>query len=191
MAPTTPICDARMTDDLLLPFENKHIRGEYRRYFLAKRNNYFATIQEFPALWDCYLLLDEIWIREFSDAEQLSDTRQFLPIQLFLRSHAQFRVSFELGFATCIGEAWNTARSAIDSAVRAHKMFREPKLGIVWLDKENGKAEQKAFHKAFEENKKESLFPIVHGLGDLHEYYVMFSEAGTHPTLTAVSMSSS
>lgn len=62
-------------------------------------------------------------------------------------------------------------------------------LGHVWLDKDKGKKEQKAFRKAFEENKKESLFPKSHGLGELHEFYAAFSETGTHPTLSAMAMS--
>lgn len=175
--------------EILLAFEDKNMRGEYRNYFVAKRTNYFASIQGFPELWDCFLRLDEIWFREFSDVEQITDTRQFIPLPMFVKAHAQFRLAFELGFSTAISEAWNLARGAIDSAMRAAKIFREPLLGQVWLDKDKGKTEQKAYHKAFEENKKESLFPKSHALRELHEFYVAFSEHGTHSTLSAMAMS--
>jgi hypothetical protein len=45
---------------ILLPYEEEILRGDYRDYFIAKRTNYFATIHSFPNLWDCYLKLDEI-----------------------------------------------------------------------------------------------------------------------------------
>jgi hypothetical protein len=175
--------------DMLLSFEGQNIRGEYRTYFVAKRTNYFASIQAFPDLWDCFLRLDELWMREFSDIERISHSRQFLPLPLFVKSHAQFRLAFELGFSTCIPEAYTIARNAIDAAVIAAKLFREPMLGHVWLDKDKGKKEQKAFRREFEENKKESLFPKSHGLRELHEFYAAFSETGTHPTLSAMAMS--
>jgi hypothetical protein len=175
--------------DMLLSVEDQNIRGEYRKYFIAKRTNYFASIQAFPELWDCFLKLDEIWVREFSDIEQISHSKQFLPLPLFVKSHAQFRIAFELGFSTCIPEAYTIARNAIDAVVIAHKIFREPKLGHLWLDRDKGKKEQKAYHKAFEENKRESLFPKAHGLKELHEFYAAFSETGTHPTLAAMAMS--
>src|SRR5438445_12337862 len=105
--------------EFLLSFEDKNLRGEYRNYFIAKRENYFAIIQLLPELWDCFLKLDEIRKHEFADLERLRDAKQILPLQLFLNSHAQFRVAFELGFSTCIAEAWNIVRSAIEATAHA------------------------------------------------------------------------
>jgi hypothetical protein len=44
-----------MTDKLetqiLLPFEENHLRDDYRKYFVCKRTNYFTTIHTLPNLW--------------------------------------------------------------------------------------------------------------------------------------------
>jgi hypothetical protein len=174
--------------ELLLPIEEKNLRGEYRDYFITKRHNYFASIQILPELWDCFLELDEIRKHEFADVERLRDVKHLLPLQLFLNSHAQFRVAFELGFSTCIAEAWNIVRSAIEATAHAHKIFREPHLALTWAHKEDGKKEFQAYRAAFEHNKKENLFPVEYGLGKLYDYYSHFSEAGTHATVTALAL---
>jgi hypothetical protein len=173
---------------ILLPFEEKNLRGDYRDYFIAKRTNYFSNIHTFARLWNCYLGLDEIWERGFSDLQRITQPGQVLPIKLFSNCHAQFRVAFELGFSTCIGEAWNTVRSSIETAVQGHKIWREPKLAVVWAKKDDGPQEQKVYRAAFESNKKESLFPMEHGLRDLYSYYGDYSELGTHSTISALAL---
>ena len=82
------------------------------------------------------MLLDNVWMREFSDLERVTDTRAMVPLNLFANAHAQFRTAIELGFSTRIGDAWNLLRSAIESAVYAAKIWREPDLAIVWAAKE-------------------------------------------------------
>jgi hypothetical protein len=181
-----------MTDkieaQILLPFEEANILGDYRKYFISKRTNYFTTIHSFPNLWRCYVALDEIWTREFSDLQRITQPGQVLPLKLFMNSHAQFRVAFELGFSTCLGEAWNVVRSSIETAVQAHKIRRQPELALVWANKDHGKQEFEAYRNAFERNKKQSLFPREHGLLELHQYYSNYSELGTHPTISAMAL---
>ena len=169
--------------DLLLPFERGKLRGDYKEYFKTKRNNFFATIQAFPQLWGCFLLHDDIWLREFDDLGRLQDPNQMLPVSLFIHAHSQSRIALELGFSCCIGEAWNVVRSGIEAVGHACKIMREPHLGPVWLQKEDGPAEAKAFNRAFQQSKKESLFSPHYGLGKLYEYWSNFSEWGTHTTV--------
>jgi hypothetical protein len=175
-------------NEIFLPFELQRFRGEYRNYLAAKRTNYLVTIESFPVLWDCYQALDEIWVRGFSDLERITESGQMLPLKLFTNAHAQFRVAFELAFATCLGEAWNIVRSSIETAVQAHKIRREPALALVWSRKGRGKKENEAYREAFERNKKDSLFPAEHGLRELHQYYGDYSELGTHPTISALAL---
>ena len=51
----------------MVPFEIQNIPEKYREYYKVKRNNFFASIQNFPEMWRYYLLLDTIWLREFDD----------------------------------------------------------------------------------------------------------------------------
>src|SRR5437870_2836028 len=174
--------------EMLLPVESLALHGEYRNYYLTKRNNYFASIQGLPELWDCFLRLDEIFTREFSDLERLRDTADFLPLQLFMSSHAKIRIACELAFASCVGEAWSIIRDAIDTAVVGHKIHREPHLGIVWRSKEDDAHAMKKWRAAFDSYKETTLFPAEHGLAELHEYYRAFSEGGTHASVTSMGL---
>jgi len=173
-------------DDLLLPFEKKRLAGDYKDYFKTKRNNFFATIQAFPGIWQCFSMLDEVWMREFGDLQRLREVKHMLPGILFMNGHAQFRIAWELGFSCCIGEAWNVLRSGIESVAHAHKIYREPRLAEVWSAKDDGPKELQAFKYAFERNKKESLFPAHHGLDKLHHFWTQFSELGTHTTVSSL-----
>jgi hypothetical protein len=59
--------NAPQENDLLVKFEIDNIPAEYREYYTIKRNKFFASIQSFREMWDCYMRLDAIWMREFAD----------------------------------------------------------------------------------------------------------------------------
>src|ERR1700733_14736637 len=88
--------------DLLVSFESEHIPEFYKDYYKIKRNNFFASVQGFPELWQYYFLLDEIWLREFGDLKPPGDPRLLFPLILFFNAHTKIRVSIELGFAGCL-----------------------------------------------------------------------------------------
>jgi hypothetical protein len=178
----------KMDEQILLPFEDKNLREPYREYFTTKRKNYLAVVRGLPELWDCFLRLDEIWARDLSNMQTVTEKERPPLIAMFRHSHQQFRIAFELGFSTAITEAWNIMRSSIDTAVVAHKIFREPNLLAVWARRGDGKAEKKAYHQAFEANKATSLFPSQSGLAGLYPFYRDYSEWGTHPGLGAISL---
>jgi hypothetical protein len=74
---------------------------------------------------------------------------------------------------------------AIDTAMVARKIFREPNLLAVWVRKNDGRAERKAYNDAF---KSANLFPAQSGLAELQSFYRDYSEWGTHPGLGAISL---
>jgi len=170
--------------ELLLPYETKVLRGDYREYLKVKRRNSVATVQAFPRLWEAFQLLDEIWKRGFDDLEQIREVEQMFPLIVFMHAHSQFRIALELGFSCCIGEAWNVLRSGIESVVHGHKVYREPHLLKVWLEKDVSREQKRAFSKAFRKDK--TLFPSEYGLDKLHVYWSQYSEFGTHTTLSAL-----
>ncbi len=176
--------------DLLLPFESQRVRGAYREFFKAKRNNFFATIQRFPRLWQTFQLLDGIWVREINDLHHLGATREMLPALLFIHAHLKYRIAMELAFSLCMAEAWGVLRVGIESVAYAHKIHREPHLAEVWTakDEDKGESQKRAFRKAFEENKAKSLYPEAHGLAPLHKYWQHYSDWGSHTTLAALAL---
>ena len=174
-----------MDDHVLLPAEAKNLREPYREYFVTKRKNYLRVVRDLPELWDCFLRLDEIWARELDDMRTVTEKERPLLIAMFRHSHQQFRIAFELGFSTALTEGFNIMRGSIDTAMHAHKIFREPKLATVWLRKNDGKAERKAYKEAFRSG---SLFPAQCRLAELKSFYGDYSELGTHPGIGAVAL---
>ena len=105
-APTPP--SALQDIDLLVRFEIDNIPAEYLEYYKIKRNNFFASIQGFREMWDYYLRLDAVWMREFSDVRTAPDPARMFPRLLYFNAHAKMRVSIELAFSGCM------ARGTVD-----------------------------------------------------------------------------
>ena len=78
--------DRSKDDELLLLWEQQNLRVDYKNYLTAKRQNYRANLQNFRALWDCFLSLDEILVREFLDLQRISP-RSLLPSHLSPHPH--------------------------------------------------------------------------------------------------------
>jgi len=167
-------------NELLVPFETRNLPGEYKEYYLAKRQNLFASIQRFSETFNCYMLLDQIWYREFQDIKVAGDPDRMFPLILYINAHAKIRVSMELALSGCLAEARSILRDGIECVAHAHHMLGDPNLQVKWLSKND---EQSTFKEAFEKNKKTVLF---HGLDELHKSYGELSETGSHATINAM-----
>jgi hypothetical protein len=87
---------------VLLPFEDRSLRGEYRKYFIQKRKNNQVMLRDLPELWDCCLRLDEIWMRGLSDMQIHRNPSCVVTLALFRNAHGNFRIAFELAFSTAL-----------------------------------------------------------------------------------------
>ena len=166
--------------DLLVPFEIENIPKDYKEYYAVKRNNLFSSIQGFPEMWKYYTMLDEIWLREFSDLKPPGRAAQLFPLMLYINAHAKMRISIELALSGCMSEARSIMRDAVEFVGHAHAMIVDPALQTVWIKKND---EHEAFSRAFEHNKKQGLFK---GLGELHRTWGQLSETGSHPNLNCI-----
>ena len=146
-ASTTSLTSLEETDKLLTKFEIDNIPAQYREYYGIKRNNFFASIQGFPEMWQYYLRLDAVWMREFDDLKVRIDPNRLFPLILFFNAHAKMRMSIELALCGCLSEARSILRDAIEFVAHAHRLLSDPKLHIVWLSKRDGQIEEKAFKK--------------------------------------------
>lgn len=167
-------------NELLVPFESQNIPAEYKEYYLTKRQNFFASIQGYSETFDCYMLLDKIWFREFQDLKVASDPNRMFPLLLYFNAHAKIRVSMELALSGCLAEARSILRDAIEFVAHAHHMLTDPALQLKWLGKND---EQEKFKDAFERNKKAGLF---NGLDELHKTWGDLSETGSHANINAI-----
>ncbi len=166
--------------DILVQFELENIPAEYREYYAARRQNFFASIQSFSEMWKYYHLLDAIWLREINDLEVARDASRVFPVILYTNAHAKMRIAIELAFSGCLAEGRSILRDAIEFVAHAHHMLKDPALQAVWLDKP---IQEEAFRDAFERSKKQGLFE---GLKELHEKWCELSELGSHATPLAL-----
>jgi hypothetical protein len=166
-------------DDLLVPFEQQVLPQEYQQYYRTKRNNFFASIQKFPELWDYYMMLDQIWFREI-DVLKPSDPNKAFPIIVYINAHAKVRIAIELAFTGCLPEARSIMRDAVEFVAHAHHMLKDPALQLVWLNKLDDK---EAWSKEFWHSKATGLFA---GLDELYEVWGKLSEMGSHANITSI-----
>ena len=167
-------------EEFLTAFERANLPSEYKQHYFAKRQNFHASIQGFPELWNLYLLLDKIILREFEDLTMRPDLKKLFPLFLYIEAHVKIRASMELALSVCLPEARSILRDGIEFVAHAHHMLKDPELQKTWLNKNE---EAEAFKAAFEKDKKAGLF---NGLDELHTKWGELSETGAHATINAV-----
>lgn len=170
----------------LLPEEQLAFHQEYANYYRNKRANFFQSLKVFRGVWDCLQLLSDIWQREMSDLEALTDQYELLPKTLFSAAQARFLTAIELGFSCLIGDAYSILRDGIESVSHAYKLSHRPNLTAVWSDKHKGEKEKKAYDQIFTYYKKKNLYPDKDGMNHLFNYYGQFCEIATHSSVTSV-----
>lgn len=171
-------------EELLLPFECRVMTGDWKEYLKTKRQCWCATIQRFWDLWKFFTQIDEIFRREIDDLHHNPEADKAWALLLFIKAHQGIRIAAEVAFSTHVSQAYDLARSAIDVAVIAHKISREPKLVEVFMRRDEGKVHMEAFNDAFIRNKKVNLFPDQYPfMKTLHQIYSRFSDWGTHPSI--------
>lgn len=77
--PAPPTASNPAEEEFLTRFERENIPSEYKEHYLAKRQNFHASIQGFPELWNLYILLDKIILREFADLTTRPDLKTLFP----------------------------------------------------------------------------------------------------------------
>lgn len=182
-SPAVPVGSLEQTDKLLHKFEIDNIPDQYRAYYGIKRNNFFASIQGFPEMWQYYLRLDAIWMRGFADLQSARDPSRMFPLLLYFNAHAKMRVAMELAFSGCIAESRSILRDAIEFVAHAQAMISDPELQKTWLSKNDGNAALEEFKNAFERQKKTGVFK---GLDELHKTWGELSETGSHANINAI-----
>jgi hypothetical protein len=134
-------------------------------------------------MWQYYLRLDAIWMREFADLESARDATRMFPLLLYFNAHAKMRVAMELAFSGCMGEARSILRDAIEFVAHAHTMISDPKLQKTWLSKNDGNVALEEFKNAFERQKKVRVFQRPRRVD---KTWGELSETGSHANINAL-----
>jgi hypothetical protein len=72
-------------------------------------------------------MLDEIWLRRFSDLKPPGRATQLFPLMLYINAHAKMRISIELALSGCMSEARSIMRDAVEFVAHAHAMIVDPR----------------------------------------------------------------
>jgi hypothetical protein len=169
--------------DLLTALEIECIPEPYREYYRNKRHNLFATIQHCPYIWNAFMHLDAILMREFDDLQRVTEPGVAFPLILFMNAHQKLRVAFELGCQTCMPEAHSMMRDAVESAAHARRLALNPHLLKLWMEKNDSDSAAQAFRQEFEYSKAKLLFD---GLPELHKMWKQYSEFGSHTNINSI-----
>ncbi len=174
-------------DSLLLDFEKAALSGEYLNYFTAKRQVFRQSLARFPGILRAFMLLNEIWVRDFKDLYHQRDPNLALPLQLLMVAHSHFVAAIEPAFSGARKEACNMLRMGIDAVYHAALVLENPALAKVWVSKADMTEEAvKGFTEAFEKDKRENFDRL--GLGKLWEDWENYSE-WSHTNIEALSQS--
>ena len=163
------------------------LRGDFKHYFLTKRFNFIAMLNNYRDLSDLFLHIDQDWLEVITDLSQIHNPEWIVPVQLTIFCFRELRLAAEMLLSGCTTPGFSHLRSALESFVQAQKILREPALGIVWLGRDD---DQKEYNKHFKANFKANLFPETSGLQHLHVIWQMLCDAGPHPSVTSIGVSS-
>jgi hypothetical protein len=167
--------------------EETILRGDFKHYFLTKRFNFIATLNNHRDLSDLFLHIDQDWLEAITDLSQISNNDWIVPVQLTIFCFRELRLAAEMLLSGCTTPGFSHLRSALESFVHAQKIMREPALGAVWLCRDDN---QREYERHFKRKLKDNLFPETSGLQNLHGIWKMLCDAGPHPSVTSVGVSS-
>ena len=169
------------TDDarnLLTEFERDNLRGRYRQHLINTSNNWGVNFNKFRPLWDCFMLIDEIWHRELEDmSEGINDSKEVFPFFLFAAAHAKAQVVINLLFSDYVTEAYSIMREAIEFVVHGYRLLSRPDLLDVWWNRGRDAASLELWKDEFWFAKEHRLFE---GLPELYSAWKLCSERASH-----------
>jgi hypothetical protein len=168
--------------------EEQSLSGDFRCYFLTKRFNFIATLKNFPDLCGLYFRLDENWIQAMGVFARLENHDWIVPSQLTVFCFRELRLAAELLLGCSKTPGYSHLRSAIEAFVHAQAILRQPELSTIWLCRDDDPV---SYSKHFKENFKRNMFPDDSGFGHLHNVWKLLCDAGPHPSVTSIGVSSS
>jgi hypothetical protein len=169
------------TDDLTLltAFERENLQGRYKQHLLNQRHNWRANFYNFRPLWDCLMLIDEIWSRELEGMSEgvMKELNEAYAVLLFVAAHAKVRVALDLFFSDFIMEAYSIMREVIEFVVHGCRLLSRPDLMGVWLNRDKDAASLQRWKEEFWFGKENRLFE---GLPELYVAWKLCSENASH-----------
>lgn len=149
------------------------------------RNNQFVT---FAKLRTEYTLLSEIDDAFLKVGENLINPRNPLTANMFYRSHSAYRSGCGTSMAGQVPETFVLLRSCLEYAAHGLYIFKNPELGITWLDRHQDAVAMRAMKKAFMAINVQAVVASVDvRLGEVYQtLYDRAIDFGGHPNVMGV-----
>jgi hypothetical protein len=178
------LADSDDDRELLTEFERDNLRGRYRQHLINTRNNWGVNFNEFRPLWNCFMLINEIWNRELEDlSEGINDRKEVFPFFLFVAAHAKALVVINLLFSDHVTEAYSIMRDVIEFVVHGYRLLSHPDLLEVWCNRGNDSSSLERWKEEFWFAKERRLFE---GLPELYFAWKLCSERGSHAHVSSL-----
>jgi hypothetical protein len=149
------------------------------------RNNQFVTFAKKRAE---YALLGEIDGAFLRVGENLINPRNPLSANLFYRSHSAYRAACGIGMSGQVPETFVLLRSCLEYAAYGLYIYKNPALGVTWLDRHRDAGTLRAMKKEFLAINVQKVVESVDArLGQV--YRILYDRAidfGGHPNVMGV-----
>ena len=105
------------------------LRGDFKHYFLTKRFNFIATLNNHRDLSDLFLHIDQDWLEAITDLSQIHNPEWIVPGQLTIFCFRELRLAAEMLLSGCTTPGFSHLRSALELFVQAQKICGNQHLG--------------------------------------------------------------
>jgi hypothetical protein len=123
---------------------------ELSKFWDAARSNQFGTFVKKRPIYERLVAIDGAFTEV---SKRWTNPQSELAAMLFLRCHSAYRTAAGHAAAGQAVESYVMDRAMLEAAAYALHIFREPALGMVWLNRHQGQASREAARSAFSHRK--------------------------------------
>jgi hypothetical protein len=158
---------------------------ELSKFWDHARSNQFGTFVRKRPMYDRLVSID----RAFAEVtKRWTNPKSELAALLFLRCHSAFRAAAGHAAAGQAVESYVVDRAMLEFAAYALRIFREPTLGVVWLNRHQDEASLKSAKDAFSHRKVQTTVTAAnrHAGERFQTLYQRTIDFGGHPNERSV-----
>jgi hypothetical protein len=155
------------------------------KFWDAARSNQFGTFVNKRPIYDRLVAIDGAFVEV---SKRWTNPQSELAAMLFLRCHSAFRTAAGHAAAGQAVESYVVDRAMLEFAAYALHIFRNPSLGLVWLNRHQDEASMKAAKQAFVHREVKATVASVnqHAAKRFEELYQRTIDFGGHPNERSV-----
>jgi hypothetical protein len=128
------------------------------KFWEAARSNQFGTFVNKRPIYDRFVAIDRAFVEV---SKKWTNPQSELAAMLFLRCHSAFRAATGHATAGQAVESYIMSRAELEFAAYALHIYRNPDLGMMWLNRHQDEASMEAARTAFSHRKVRTTITAV------------------------------